>query len=207
MRRAAALLLLVAIAAGCGGSDSSSGPQATSCDVEIQDPTHPPDLQPLARDARPQITFVTSHGTFTVEIDGSRAPCNGDSMVDLAKRGFFDNTRFHRIVPGFIIQGGDPTATGQGGPGYTTHDPPPASTRYTHGVVATAKTQLEPAGTSGSQFFVVTAPNAGLPPDYAVLGKVVSGLPVVDRIGRLGDQSTEQPTQVVEIERATVSPQ
>ena len=104
-----------------------------------------------------------------------------------------------------VGQGGDPTATGSGGPGYTTVDPPPPSARYTHGVVATAKTPTEPAGTSGSQFFVVTAPDAQLPPDYAILGRVVSGLDVVDRIGRLGDQATEQPTEVVEIERATVT--
>lgn len=205
MRRATALLLLVAIAAGCGGSDSSSGPQATSCDVEIQDPTHPPDLQPLARDARPQITFETSHGTFTVEIDGSRAPCNGDSMVDLAKRGFFDNTRFHRIVPGFIIQGGDPTGTGNGGSGYTTIDAPPPDTQYTKGVVAMAKSSFEPPGTGGSQFFIVTAANANLPPDYAVIGKIVSGMDVVQKIGKLGNMRTEAPTERIVIKHTSVS--
>ena len=102
------------------------------------------------------------------------------------------------------IQAGDPTATGEGGPGYTTVDAPPASAAYTHGVVAMAKTAAQPAGTAGSQFFVVTAANAGLPPDYAIIGKVTSGLDVVDRIGKLGDQS-EQPTEVVEIEQATVT--
>jgi len=68
-----------------------------------------------------------------------------------------------------------------------------------------AKTQAEPSGTSGSQFFVVTAQDAQLPPQYAVLGTVTSGLPVVDRIGKLGDPSTEQPTEVVEIQKATVT--
>ena len=82
---------------------------------------------------------------------------------------------------------------------------PPATTRYTLGLVAMAKTQTEAPGTSGSQFFVVTAQDAGLPPDYAVLGEVVKGLPVVDKIGRLGDPSTEQPTETVEIEKATVT--
>jgi cyclophilin family peptidyl-prolyl cis-trans isomerase len=117
---------------------------------------------------------------------------------------FFDGTVFHRIVPGFVIQGGDPTGTGGGGPGYTTVDKPPASTRYTHGAVAMAKTQTEAPGTSGSQFFVVTAQDAGLPPDYAVLGNVVKGLAVVDRIGKLGD-ANEQPTELVQIEHAAVS--
>ena len=118
---------------------------------------------------------MTSHGNFTVEIDPVSAPCNGDSMVDLAKDGFFDGTRFHRIVPGFIIQGGDPTATGNGGSGYTTIDAPKPDTAYTKGVVAMAKSQFEQPGTGGSQFFIVTADNANLPPDYAVVGHVVEG--------------------------------
>jgi peptidyl-prolyl cis-trans isomerase B (cyclophilin B) len=99
-------------------------------------------------------------------------------------------------VPGIVIQGGDPTGTGTGGPGYSTVDPPPRGTKYTKGVVAMAKTQNEPPGTAGSQFYVVTGADAGLPPDYAVIGKVTQGLSTVDRIGRLGDQS-EQPTQPV----------
>ena len=102
-----------------------------------------------------------------------------------------------------MIQGGDPTQTGSGGPGYSTVDKPPASTEYTKGVVAMAKTQTEPPGTSGSQFFVVTARVVSLPPEYALLGKVVAGQDVVDRIGKLGD-AAEHPTQVVEIEHMTV---
>ena len=96
-----------------------------------------------------------------------------------------------------------PTATGTGGPGYSTVDPPPKSARYTHGVVAMAKTGTDPPGTAGSQFFVVTAKDAALPPDYAVVGKVTSGLDVVDRIGKLGDAS-EQPTQPIVIDHVRV---
>ena len=126
----------------------------------------------------------TNHGSFTIKLATKISP-NDDRVVRaLARKGFFDGTIFHRIVPGFVIQGGDPTASGLGGPGYTTVDPPPASTRYTHGVVAMAKSPTEPPGRAGSQFFVVTAPDAGLPPEYAVLGTVVAGLAVVDRIGR-----------------------
>jgi peptidyl-prolyl cis-trans isomerase B (cyclophilin B) len=111
-------------------------------------------------------------------------------------------------VPGFVLQGGDPTGTGAGGPGYTTVDPPPASTRYTLGVAAMAKAANEPAGAGGSQFFVVTAADAQLPPDYAVLGRVVHGLQVVQAIGKLGDPASGGqgvPTATVEIEKATVN--
>ena len=103
-----------------------------------------------------------------------------------------------------MIQGGDPTGTGAGGPGYTTVDTPPASATYTHGVVAMAKTGAQAAGTAGSQFFVVTEANAGLPPDYAIIGKVTAGIAVVDRIGMLGN-AAQQPTMVIEIEKATLS--
>jgi peptidyl-prolyl cis-trans isomerase B (cyclophilin B) len=123
--------------------------------------------------------------------------------VSLAKRGYFDRTVFHRIVPDFVIQGGDPTGTGTGGPGYSTVDPPPPTAKYAHGVVAMAKTAADPPGTAGSQFFVVTAPDAQLTPDYAIVGKVVRGAGVVDRIGKLGD-ANEQPTETVEILKATV---
>ena len=148
---------------------------------------------------------MTSHGNFTVEIDPVSAPCNGDSMVDLAKDGFFDGTRFHRIVPGFIIQGGDPTATGNGGSGYTTIDAPKPDTAYTKGVVAMAKSQYEQPGTGGSQFFIVTADNANLPPDYAVVGNVVEGMDVVEKIGKLGNARTEAPTEKIVIESTKVS--
>jgi peptidyl-prolyl cis-trans isomerase B (cyclophilin B) len=107
-------------------------------------------------------------------------------------------------VPDFVIQGGDPTATGTGGPGYTTVDDPPPTASYGHGVVAMAKTGADLPGTAGSQFFIVTTADAGLPPEYAIVGTVTEGIEVVDEIGSLGGLD-EQPTQVVEIEKATVS--
>ena len=146
----------------------------------------------------------TNKGDFTITLDPKTSPNTTASFVALANKGFFDGTVFHRIVPGFVIQGGDPTGSGTGGPGHSTVDPPPADARYTKGVVAMAKTQAEPAGTAGSQFFVVTGEDAGLPPDYAILGKVTDGLDIVEAIGRLGDPATEQPTEEVKIEKATV---
>ena len=106
-------------------------------------------------------------------------------------------------MPGFVIQGGDPTQTGTGGPGYKTVDTPAAGTRYTKGVVAMAKTGAEAPGTSGSQFFIVTPADSGLTPDYAIVGTVVDGLDVVERIGELGD-ANQQPTQNVVISKVTV---
>ncbi len=142
-----------------------------------------------------------------LQLDPKQSPHATAAFVELVKRGYFDNTTFHRIVPGFVIQGGDPTASGNGGPGFSTVDKPPADASYTHGVVAMAKTALEAPGTAGSQFFVVTAEDSGLTPDYAIIGKITKGLPVVDRIGKLGDANDPNgtPTEVVEIEKATVT--
>ena len=153
------------------------------------------------------VVFDTSCGSFTVRLDVKASPETSASFAALARKGFFDNTQFHRIVPGFVIQGGDPTGTGTGGPGYSTVDPPPADVAYTTGVVAMAKTEAEAAGTSGSQFYVVTGQDAGLPPDYALLGKVTKGIEVTQQIGELGDPASGgsgTPTQPVVIEKATV---
>jgi peptidyl-prolyl cis-trans isomerase B (cyclophilin B) len=179
-------LLLILTLAGCGGGGKDAYPHGA----------------PTKADA----VIRTSEGSFTVRLDDQDSPNAVGSFEQLARKGFFDGTIFHRIVPGFVIQGGDPTGKGTGGPGYTTVDTPPADMRYVHGTVAMAKTESEPAGTAGSQFFVVTGADAGLPPDYAVLGNVVGGLAVVDRIGRLGDAQTEKPTKRVAVRSITIRP-
>jgi peptidyl-prolyl cis-trans isomerase B (cyclophilin B) len=160
--------------------------------------------EPLAASDTHRLVFRTSCGDFTVTLDPEAAPSATASLVALAREGFFDDTTFHRVVSGFVIQGGDPTGTGTGGPGYSTVDPPAAGTRYVHGVVAMAKTQTEARGTAGSQFFVVTAEDAGLPPDYAVVGRVSAGMGTVERIEALGASGTEQPRKPVVIEDVTV---
>ena len=150
------------------------------------------------------IVVDTSCGSFTIRLDVKRAPHIAASLVSLAKARFYDHTIFHRIVPGFVIQGGDPTATGSGGPGYSVADTPPKTLKYTLGVVATAKTSTEAPGTTGSQFFVVTGRDAEqLPPDYGLVGKVTKGLDVALFIGTLGD-AQQQPTRIIEITRMTV---
>jgi peptidyl-prolyl cis-trans isomerase B (cyclophilin B) len=151
-----------------------------------------------------ELVFTTSCGAFTITLDLETAPLTSASLVALAKAKFFDGTAFHRIVPGFVIQGGDPTASGQGGPGYSTLDKPPPNTRYTRGVVAMAKTQAEPPGTAGSQFFVVVGQDAGLPPEYALVGRVTDGMDVVELIGQQGDPASEQPLRPIVIESVKV---
>ena len=223
MTRRAALLLLSGLAlAGCGGGDDDAATTAgttaataaetqttAGCrDVEQPSPRSEGTLKAPAAllnvDKAYLLTFRTSCGDFTVRLDQAASPKTAASFLALARADFFDGTFFHRIVPGFVIQGGDPTGTGGGGPGYTTVDTPAASTTYTRGVVAMAKAAAEAPGTAGSQFFVVTGADIGLPPEYAVVGRVVEGEDVVARIAVLGDPSTEQPTQPVVVEDVVV---
>jgi len=160
----------------------------------------------LAKSKTYTVGVLTNFGRFDIRLDVRDSPCTTSSFAALVRKGFFDGTRFHRIVPGFVIQGGDPTATGRGGPGYTVVDIPPPNSLYTKGVVAMAKTASEPPGTSGSQFFVVTGADAGLPPQYAILGVVTKGLRVVDRIGKLGNPVNERPMRKVVVLRMIVTP-
>jgi peptidyl-prolyl cis-trans isomerase B (cyclophilin B) len=145
----------------------------------------------------------TSCGTFEIALDTARAPKIVNSFVFLSEEGFYNDLTFHRIAPGFVIQGGDPLGTGTGGPGYTVVEKPPANLSYTKGTVAMAKSPAEPPGSAGSQFFVVTAPDAGLPPEYALVGKVDKGFSIVTRIEKLGT-AAEEPKRPVLIERLRI---
>lgn len=134
-----------------------------------------------------ELVVDTNCGSFTIRLDPKRNPKTSASLYYLAKRGFFDGLTFHRVSAGFVIQGGDPLGDGSGGPGYTVVEPPPRSARYPRGTIAMAKTQSEPPGASGSQFFVVTAADATstLGGQYAIGGQVVKGQGVVQRIGSI----------------------
>ncbi|HUK98739.1 MAG TPA: peptidylprolyl isomerase [Gaiellaceae bacterium] len=198
-------------AAGCGGSKKSA--PTTTVDahgcipVAQPPPTQRSEDKPSTKldpSRTYDVTFETNCGNFTVRLAVKQSPNTTASFAHLVDKHFFDHTLFHRIAPDFVIQGGDPTQSGEGGPGYETVDKPAKGTKYVHGTVAMAKTPAEPAGTGGSQFFVVTAVDAGLPPDYALLGHVVKGIGVVDRIGKLGN-ANEEPIEPVVIERATVA--
>jgi peptidyl-prolyl cis-trans isomerase B (cyclophilin B) len=201
LRRAVPLLALtgttLAIAACGGGSDATTSTGASlpsGCEQVSKPPPKQRQLkkpkQTVTAGEKLTATVDTSCGRFDIALDTSTSPKTANSFVYLARKGLYDDTTFNRIVPGFVIQGGDPLETGAGGPGYTVTEPPPRHATYRMGTVAMAKGQLEPSGTSGSQFFVVTAADAGLPAQYAILGKVTSGFDVVKKIGRLGDRAS-----------------
>jgi cyclophilin family peptidyl-prolyl cis-trans isomerase len=193
----AAVAAIVVLIAQSGGEDGGGGGETASCrEVQAAAPKEVEGLraprQRLDPDQSYTATVATNCGSFAIELDVEEAPRTTASFVALARDGFYDGLGFHRIAPGFVIQGGDPNGDGTGGPGYKTRDRPSDDVVYSEGVVAMAKGGAEPAGTAGSQFFVVTAADAGLPPDYAVLGKVVRGMDVVKRIEAQAPPETPQ---------------
>jgi peptidyl-prolyl cis-trans isomerase B (cyclophilin B) len=200
---AALVVVAVLVLAACGGGSNAEKQKAASpCPTSGKKVTFPL----LDKSKAYTVGVLTNFGSFDIRLAVGTSPCTTSSFAALVRKRFFDGTRFHRIVPGFVIQGGDPTATGRGGPGYSVRDVPPRDSLYTEGVVAMAKSAAEPPGTSGSQFFVVTAANSGLLPDYAILGVVTKGLRVVEKIGRLGNPVNEKPRRRVVVLRMVVTP-
>jgi cyclophilin family peptidyl-prolyl cis-trans isomerase len=221
-RTTAALAIATLTLAGCGGKDKPA-PQATTSPITTPardangctpaKPSAPKTAQATKPTGKldPSKTYVatvtTNCGSFEITLDAKRAPKTSASFKSLADQKFYDGTTFHRIVPGFVIQGGDPAGNGTGGPGYQVVEPPPKDLKYTEGVVAMAKAGNEAAGTSGSQFFVVTGPSAAqLTPDYALLGKLSGGEGVAAKIGAIiTDPRTDAPEAPVVIESIRVS--
>jgi cyclophilin family peptidyl-prolyl cis-trans isomerase len=147
-------------------------------------------------------TMVTSHGTLEIVLDALGAPTTVNSFVYLARFHYYDGVIFHRIIPGFVLQGGDPGGTGTGGPGYRFDDELPKAGRYEVGSLAMANAGPH---TNGSQFFVISGPDGvRLPPLYALFGKVVKGLDVVATVNDLGTPSGT-PRERVVIESVTIS--
>jgi peptidyl-prolyl cis-trans isomerase B (cyclophilin B) len=191
----AAVAGIVVLIAQSGGDDGGGSEQASCEEVQAPAPREGQVKRPTLRVDRQKTytaTIATNCGTFAIELDAEESPRTSSSFVALARDGFYDGLGFHRIAPGFVIQGGDPAGDGTGGPGYKTREAPPDDVVYSEGVVAMAKGGNEAAGTAGSQFFVVTAPDAGLPADYAVLGKVVRGMDVVKLIEAQAPPETPQ---------------
>src|SRR6188472_3927599 len=157
MRRALLLSLLGLVLAlslsACGGGGEESSSSDNGCET-VDAPKAKADggetapTGSLEAGTTYELVVQTNCGDFTIKLDPKLAPKTTASLVALAEDGFYEDTTFHRVVPGFVIQGGDPTGTGTGGPGYTTTDAPPPMTTYDKYVVAMAKTASEPPGTA-----------------------------------------------------------
>jgi cyclophilin family peptidyl-prolyl cis-trans isomerase len=150
------------------------------------------------------VRLVTNCGTIVVQLAVKEAPKTASSFAHLVELDYYNGLTFHRVVPDFVIQGGDPNGNGSGGPSWTIVEPPPATLRYTMGVVAMAKTPTAPSGSSGSQFFIVTGSNVNLPPVYALIGRVVSGERAVQAIAHAPTEGSTPRAPMV-IERATLT--
>ena len=221
-----AILLAAFVLVACGTDDPRAARQATApaptttataeirprsardgCKaVAVPEPAAQPERRLSRQKLNPKRTYTaivrTNCGTIRIRLDVRNSPKTTASFAGLARNGFYDGLTFHRIAkPGgndYVIQGGDPLGTGNGGPGYTVVEDPPGDTRYRRYVVAMAKAANERQGTSGSQFFIVTADEAPLPADYAILGRVTGGQKVVRRIAKLAtDPATEMPIDPV----------
>jgi peptidyl-prolyl cis-trans isomerase B (cyclophilin B) len=212
---------LALLAAGCGEDEE---PAATPAPTEAANEFLPEGCENVEKPAPKDVgtiekpdekldksktyvaTVSTTCGDFEITLDAERAPITGGSFKYLADQKFFDGLSFHRIVPDFVIQGGDPAGDGSGGPGYSVVEAPPSDLTYDPGVVAMAKTQDEAPGTSGSQFFVVTgAQAASLTPDYALLGEVTAGMDVATKIGQIQSDQSGAPAAQVVIKSITVA--
>ena len=147
--------------------------------------------------------MVTNKGTMQIELDPLAAPKTVNNFVFLARYHYFDGITFHRVIPGFVLQGGDPNGTGTGGPGYKFADELPKPGRYELGSLAMANAG---PNTNGSQFFIISGPSGmQLPPKYSLFGKVVSGLDVVAAIDALGSPGAGRPKERIVIESVTVT--
>jgi peptidyl-prolyl cis-trans isomerase B (cyclophilin B) len=216
--RAMAALTVLAVVAACspapGASPSAapslaapSGETPTGSSAAGSCPTSEPAALPAG--ATRTVTIETSKGTMTFDLQADLSPIAVGNFVALAECGFYDGVVFHRLVPNFVIQGGDPDGTGTGGPGYTITDEP-VTTEYRRGTVAMARTR-EP-NSVGSQFFVVLVDEAreslALANTYQIIGEVTEGMDVVDAIAAMpnsGDQTGNQALEPVAMDRVTVS--
>jgi cyclophilin family peptidyl-prolyl cis-trans isomerase len=184
--RPLSLLVLAALvvgACGAGATPLPTIPAATPTEAaRPSDASGCPTSPPVALPAGETRTVVieTAKGSITIKIEADLGPLAAGNFVTLAECGYFDGIVFHRLMPGFVIQGGDPTGTGSGGPGYEFPNDP-VNVPYARGVVAMANAGRD---TNGSQFFIVLA-DAGLDPDYSVFGRVTAGMETVDTIAAM----------------------
>jgi peptidyl-prolyl cis-trans isomerase B (cyclophilin B) len=196
---------LLAAKAGAGSTAGKCKSVPTPAPRGAQDIRRPTlKLDPTRRYV---VSLSTNCGTIQIQLDVRQAPLTTSSFAYLVRSGFYNDLTFHRVAAGFVIQGGDPNGDGSGGPGYKIVEPPPTNMHYTLGTVAMAKTGSDPPGTSGSQFFIVTAADAPLPAQYALVGNVVGSFAGVERISKLPTDPPQDgmPRTPVVIDRATLT--
>jgi peptidyl-prolyl cis-trans isomerase B (cyclophilin B) len=193
LRAVVTSLAVAAILAGCAHSEASVPASGRSGCPTNQPPS-------LRAGETWDATIATSKGSITITLHGALAPVATGNFVALAACHFYDGLGFHRIVPGFVIQGGDPRGDGSGGPGYTIDDDP-VTAAYRRGTVAMARTPAPHS--AGSQFFIVLSNTASFSPTYAILGEVTAGMEVVDAIAAAAD--AEQPSNPIVMDSVSVA--
>lgn len=146
-------------------------------------------------------TLHTNHGDIAIEFDAPKSPLTVNNFVFLAREGFYDGVIFHRVISGFMIQGGDPTGTGTGGPGYRFRDELEGAGEYSRGTVAMANAG---PNTNGSQFFIMHR-DYGLPHSYSIFGKVTAGLDAVDSIAATPTGAQDRPHEDCVINSVTIT--
>ena len=146
-------------------------------------------------------TLHTNHGDVEIAFDAENSPQTVNNFVFLARDGFYDGVIFHRVITGFMVQGGDPTGTGRGGPGYKFRDELEGPGTYSRGTVAMANSG---PNTNGSQFFIMHN-DYGLPHSYSIFGKVTEGMDVVDAIAATPKDHSDRPNSDCTINRVTIT--
>ncbi len=211
------LFALVGLTAGCGGktepNHAGGGAQPNAPQEETKKKLqwdNPPEMT-IDPSKKYKATFQTSKGSFTVELFADTAPKTVNNFVFLAKEGFYEGVTFHRIVPGYIIQSGDPTGTGMGSPGYQFEDELGGGRKYETGIVAMANSMK--ADTNGSQFFICTGENSkalNSQPNFTIFGKVIEGMDNVLKIDAVPTKrdargELSKPTEQVTIDSITIA--
>ena len=150
-----------------------------------------------------KVLLETTMGGVRIELFDAAMPGTTKNFRTLVEKGFYDGTVFHRVIAGFMVQGGDPEGTGMGGPGYTIKDELPPTNRNARGTISMANAG---PNTGGSQFFLNVVDNARLDPKHPAFGKVVAGMDVVDAISKTPTDARDRPRTPVAIRKATVVP-
>ena len=152
-------------------------------------------------DAMTAVLLETTMGDVKIDLFDDTMPITAGNFRKLVEKGFYDGTVFHRVIPDFMIQGGDPEGTGMGGPGYTIKDELPADNRNARGTISMANSG---PNSGGSQFFINTVDNRRLDPKHPVFGKVVAGMDIVDAISKVATDSDDRPRKTVTIKKASL---